>query len=52
MSINQPVRILSFLSALLFASMFATSAQAVRLNDKGYLEASFDNRSEGAIDGY
>ena len=26
--------------------------KAVRLNDKGYLEASFDNRSEGAVGGY
>jgi len=26
--------------------------KAVRLNDKNYLEASFDNRSEGAVGGY
>jgi len=26
--------------------------KAVRLNEKGYLEASFDNRSEGAVGGY
>jgi gamma-glutamyltranspeptidase/glutathione hydrolase len=26
--------------------------KAVRLNDKGYLEASYDNRSEGAVGGY
>jgi gamma-glutamyltranspeptidase/glutathione hydrolase len=26
--------------------------KAVRMNDKNYLEASFDNRSEGAIGGY
>ncbi|MDC1288222.1 gamma-glutamyltransferase [Gammaproteobacteria bacterium] len=26
--------------------------KAVRLNQKGYLEASFDNRSEGAVGGY
>jgi gamma-glutamyltranspeptidase/glutathione hydrolase len=26
--------------------------KAVRLNDEGYLEASFDNRSEGAVGGY
>ncbi len=26
--------------------------KAVRLNDKGFLEASFDNRSEGAVGGY
>jgi len=26
--------------------------KAVRLNDKGYLEAAYDNRSEGAVGGY
>ena len=26
--------------------------KAVRINDKGYLEASYDNRSEGAVGGY
>jgi gamma-glutamyltranspeptidase / glutathione hydrolase len=26
--------------------------KAVRINDKGYLEASYDNRSEGAAGGY
>jgi gamma-glutamyltranspeptidase len=26
--------------------------KAVRLNDKNYLEASFDNRTEGAVGGY
>ncbi|MCG6891661.1 MAG: gamma-glutamyltransferase [Gammaproteobacteria bacterium] len=26
--------------------------KAVRVNDKGYLEASYDNRSEGAVGGY
>ena len=26
--------------------------KAVRLNDKNYLEAAYDNRSEGAVGGY
>jgi gamma-glutamyltranspeptidase/glutathione hydrolase len=26
--------------------------KAVRINDKGYLEASYDNRSEGAVGGF
>jgi len=26
--------------------------KAVRLNEKNYLEAAYDNRSEGAVGGY